>query len=79
VVFEITEEDSVFEVDRIIPDIAFVDHAQDFRPHRRVIAFVTFLAAGLKPDHHSKALHHYLYTLNPDLTVLRKTILSAYT
>jgi len=29
VVFEITEEDSVFKVDRIIPDIAFADHAQD--------------------------------------------------
>ena len=59
VVFQITEENSVFEVNRVVPNLAFVDHAQDFRPDRCVIAFVTFLTTGLKPDHHSKALHRF--------------------
>src|SRR5882724_5753474 len=57
VVFEITEQDSISEVDRIIPDLAFVDHAQNFRPDRCVIAFVTFLTTGFEPDHHSESLH----------------------
>jgi len=76
VIFEIAEEDSIFKVNRVVPDLAFVDHAQDFRPHGCVIAFVTFLTTRLKPDHHSKTPHRFhaklstlvIQMLKPDLT-----------
>src|ERR1700752_350522 len=58
VVLEIAEEHSVFEINGIVPDLAFVDHAQDFRPDRCVIPLVTFLTSGLEPDHHSETLHY---------------------
>jgi len=40
-----------------VSNLAILDHAQDFRPDRCVIAFVTFFTAGLKPNHQCKALH----------------------
>jgi len=50
VIFDITEENSIFEVNRMVPDVALVNHAQYFWPDRRVITFVTFLTAGLKTN-----------------------------
>src|SRR5271169_2869428 len=49
VIFEVTEQQSVPQVNGIVPDIAAPDHVQNFRPDLRMCFLYSSTASGLTP------------------------------
>src|ERR1700731_51951 len=45
VIFEVAEETAVFEINRVVSDVAFQNLLQNLRPNRRVISLVEVLTA----------------------------------
>jgi hypothetical protein len=57
VVFEIAEEEIVFEIDGIVADVAFLDHVEDVGPDGGVIAFVFCKRFGFYLDDRTISFH----------------------
>jgi len=57
VVFEIAEENAIFQIDGIVLDIAFENLVQNIRLNRRVVPLVGFFASGPQSDRHGESAH----------------------
>src|SRR3979490_2671792 len=57
VIFEISEQEVVFQIDGIVSNIATPDHGEHFWPHRRVIFLVGFKRLRPYFDYRTIALH----------------------
>src|SRR5258708_1405998 len=56
-VFEIAEEDAIFQIYGIVLDIAFENLVQNLRPNRRVVPLVDLFASGPQSDHQAESPH----------------------
>src|SRR5690242_16939191 len=56
-VFEISKQKMIFEVNRVVPDITLAQRREYFWPHGSVVSLVSLYAFRLQPQHHSDPFH----------------------
>src|SRR4029077_15477094 len=66
VIFEVTEQDAVLEVDGVVANIALPDHVQHLWPDRLVILFVGIRDTWFETQSHSEPSHFDSFLIRVD-------------